>query len=106
VLANAAILVDAESGRVLYEKNPHLQLPIASTTKIVTALVVRDRLKLNDVVTISKQAANVGEQSIGLVAGEKIKVEDLLGHCSCYRERCRLCSRAADGREPYRHSPI
>ena len=78
LFANAAILVDAESGRVLYEKNPHVQLPIASTTKIMTALVVRDRLKLNDIATISKEAANVGEQSVGLVAGEKIKVEDLL----------------------------
>lgn len=76
--ANAAVLIDAESGRVLYDKNSHVKLPIASTTKMITALVVRDQLKLNDQVTVSRDAANVGEQSAGLVAGEKLSVKDLL----------------------------
>jgi serine-type D-Ala-D-Ala carboxypeptidase (penicillin-binding protein 5/6) len=76
--AAAAVLTDGESGRVLYEKNAHTKLPIASTTKIMTALVVRDRAALSDRVTISPQAAAVGEQTVGLVAGETLSVEDLL----------------------------
>lgn len=76
--ASAAVLTDGESGRVLYEKNARAKLPIASTTKIMTALVVRDRAALSDVVTVSPQAAAVGEQSVGLVAGETLSVEDLL----------------------------
>lgn len=76
--ASSAILVDAESGRVLFDKNAHQRLPIASTTKIVTALVARDQLGLKDEVTISPEASQVGEQGVGLVAGEKLTVEDLL----------------------------
>src|SRR5665811_1711997 len=76
--ASSAILVDAESGRVLFDKNAHQMLPIASTTKIVTALVARDQLGLKDEVTISPEASHVGEQGVGLVAGEKLTVEDLL----------------------------
>ncbi len=76
--ADAAILTDAESGRTLYEKNAHVKLPMASTTKMMTALVVRDQLDLDDEVTVSPGAAAVGEQTVGLVAGEKLSVEDLL----------------------------
>lgn len=76
--ASSAILVDAESGRVLFDKNAHQKRPIASTTKIVTALVAREQLGLKDVVTISPEASRVGEQGVGLVAGETLTVEDLL----------------------------
>ena len=76
--AAAAILTDRESGRVLCEKSLHERLPVASTTKIMTALVVRDRLSLSDKVTISPQAAQVGEQAVGFIAGETLTVEDLL----------------------------
>lgn len=78
VYANAAVLLDASSGRVLYEKNAHEALPIASTTKILTALVVREQLDLKDGITISPEAAAVGEQAINLVPGEKLTVEQLL----------------------------
>jgi serine-type D-Ala-D-Ala carboxypeptidase (penicillin-binding protein 5/6) len=76
--AASAILTDRESGRVLYEKNAHQELPVASTTKIMTALIVRDRLSLSDKVTISPQAAQVGEQEVGFSAGEVVTAEDLL----------------------------
>lgn len=78
VYANAAVLLDAASGRVLYEKNAHEKLPIASTTKIVTALVVREQLDLKDRIKISPEAAAVGEQAINLVPGEELTVEQLL----------------------------
>lgn len=78
VWANAAVLTDAESGRVLYDKNAHVKVPVASTTKMLTALVVRDRCKLCDEVTVSKAASAVGEQGITLTPGEKLSVEQLL----------------------------
>jgi D-alanyl-D-alanine carboxypeptidase (penicillin-binding protein 5/6) len=78
VSASSAILVDAESGRVLYEKNAHEKLPIASLTKIMTALVIREQLSLKDKVVISPEAVSVGEQEIGLQAGETLTVRDLL----------------------------
>ncbi len=78
VYAEGAILMDADSGRVLYEKNAHTKYSIASTTKMITALVVRKKLKLTDQVVISPAAAAVGEQGIWLTAGESISVQDLL----------------------------
>jgi serine-type D-Ala-D-Ala carboxypeptidase (penicillin-binding protein 5/6) len=78
VAAAAAVLTDGESGRVLFEKNAHARLPMASTTKMMTALVVRDQLELEDQVTISQAAADVGEQEIWLEAGETLSVEQLL----------------------------
>jgi len=76
--ANAAAMIDAESGRVLYEKNGDVKLPMASTTKMMTALVVRDRCKLTDKVQVTKDSANVGEEGIGLTAGETLTVDQLL----------------------------
>ena len=78
VQAVAAVLIDQESGMVLYEKNAHLRLPIASTTKMMTALVVREQLDLDDQVTITPAAASVGEQEIWLSPGEVLTVEELL----------------------------
>jgi len=78
VYANAAVLIDGESGRVLYDKNAHQPLPVASTTKMMTALVVRQQLELNEKVVISPEAAQVGEQEIWLEPGETLTVEELL----------------------------
>ncbi|MFH1149897.1 MAG: D-alanyl-D-alanine carboxypeptidase family protein [Actinomycetota bacterium] len=76
--ASAAVLADAESGHVLYEKNAHVKLPMASVTKMLTALVVRDKMKLEDTVTASPEAVAVGEMEVGLVAGQSYTVDSLL----------------------------
>lgn len=76
--ASAAILTDAESGHVLYEKNAHVRLPMASVTKMLTALVVRDKAKMEDPVTVTPEAVAVGEMEMGLVAGQSYPVESLL----------------------------
>lgn len=78
VWANAAVLIDGESGRVLYDKNAHAGLPMASTTKMITALVVRDRLALDKQVQVPPEATQVGEQGIELTPGESLSVEQLL----------------------------
>ncbi|MBN2169099.1 MAG: D-alanyl-D-alanine carboxypeptidase [Actinobacteria bacterium] len=78
VEARSAILLDESSGNVLYEKNPDEELPMASTTKMMTALVVREQLDLEDIVSISPEASAIGEQELWLEPGEQISVEDLL----------------------------
>lgn len=76
--AKAALLVDYDSGDIIYEKNLKDRLPVASTVKIMTALVVFENSKLSDVFTVSGKAAKIGEDSMGLTLGEKLTVEELL----------------------------
>lgn len=75
--AQGVLAIDLDSGVPLYEKNPNAELLPASTTKIVTAMVAMDFYKLDDILTIPK-GVNVDGQKMGLYAGEKMKVEDLL----------------------------
>ena len=76
--AAAAILVDADSGRVLYEHNADRKMLIASTTKIMTALVALREGDLSDVVTVSREAAGTEGSSMYLKAGERLTLETLL----------------------------
>ena len=76
--ATAAYLVDVTTGRVFFEKNPDKQMLIASTTKIMTALVAMRYGTLTSVVTVSKNAANTEGSSMYLKAGEKLTLEALL----------------------------
>ena len=70
--------MDRCSGRVLYEKNAYQKMGMASTTKIVTAIVAIEHADLNATVTVNPTAAGVEGSSIWLAAGEQIKLEDLL----------------------------
>lgn len=72
------LIFDRNSKRILYEKNGLKQVPMASTTKIMTAIVVLENSELNDVVTISKKAAGTGGSRLGLRTNDKITVHDLL----------------------------
>ncbi len=74
----AAILMDFNSGRILYEKNSNEQLPPASVTKIMTALLVIENGNLDQVVQISKTAADTRECTIYLQEGEKRTRRELL----------------------------
>lgn len=78
VSAQACALIDARSGAVLFEKNGSLSLPMASTTKIMTAKVILDNMPLEKTVTVPKEAAFVEGSSIYLQPDEKITVETLL----------------------------
>lgn len=76
--AASAILMDVDSGRVLYEQNADAKMLIASTTKIMTALVaVRDG-NLSDTVTVSREAAYTEGSSMYLKEGEELTLETLL----------------------------
>ncbi|CCJ34405.1 D-alanyl-D-alanine carboxypeptidase family protein [Caloramator australicus] len=74
----AATILDQESGRILYSKNGNKILPMASTTKIMTAIVAIERGNIKDVVTVSTKAASVPGSSAGLRAGDKVTLEELL----------------------------
>jgi serine-type D-Ala-D-Ala carboxypeptidase (penicillin-binding protein 5/6) len=74
----AAVLLDLRSGQLLLAVGPDRERPIASTTKIMTAVVVTERASLDDVVTVSEFAAAQGGSEAGLEPGEEITVRELL----------------------------
>ena len=76
--AGAAIVIDAKSGRVLYAKNADSRRPMASTTKIMTAIVAIEKGGLEDKVKVSKRAASVRGSVIHLRAGEDLTLRELL----------------------------
>lgn len=76
--ADAAILMDAGTGQILFEKNSNLKKPPASTTKIMTALIALEGGALQENVTVSPHAASVGEASLELKAGEILTLQHLL----------------------------
>ena len=78
ISARSAILIDYDTGEVIYAKNPTQKLPAASTIKIMTALIALENAKLSDEFTVSEKAAHVGENSMGLTQGEKLTLEELL----------------------------
>lgn len=78
VSAQSCILIEAMTGQVLYEKNADAVLPMASTTKLFTALMIRECCQMDEIVTVSQAAAGVEGSSSHLQAGEKISVEQLL----------------------------
>lgn len=73
-----AIAIETSSGRILYEKNAFTKANIASTTKIMTAIVAIENNSLDDIVTVSKKSAWTGGSSVDLKEGDKIKLSELL----------------------------
>lgn len=73
-----ALIYDRASGNILFEKNGKKQTPMASTTKIMTAIVVLENANLKDIVTIDSKAAGTGGSRLGLKKNDKITVNDLL----------------------------
>lgn len=77
--ARAAILMDAATGRILYQKDADLRLPPASTTKVMTAiLTLESGRKLSDTLTVSKSATRVPATKLYLRPGQTLAIEDLL----------------------------
>jgi D-alanyl-D-alanine carboxypeptidase (penicillin-binding protein 5/6) len=78
VSADSVVLMDATTGKILYEKNKNSAYPPASTTKIMTALLVLEKSNLDDVVTVSKNAEMADGSKIYIFEGEKTSVKELL----------------------------
>jgi serine-type D-Ala-D-Ala carboxypeptidase (penicillin-binding protein 5/6) len=76
--AASAIVIDAASGNVLYARAANRKRPIASTTKLMTALITLERASLRDVMSAPPYQAAPAESTIGLRAGERMRVRDLL----------------------------
>jgi serine-type D-Ala-D-Ala carboxypeptidase (penicillin-binding protein 5/6) len=78
VSAKAAVLMEQSSGRVLYGRNEHRPMRIASITKIMTAILAIESGKMRDTVTITEHAAKTEGSSLYLKPGEKIPLNDLV----------------------------
>lgn len=78
VIAEAAVVVDGSSGKTLFAKNADKVMYPASTTKIMTCLVALERGNLDSVVTVGWRAASTDESSLGLRAGDKLTLRELL----------------------------
>ncbi len=76
--AKSAILIEIDTHRVLYEKQANVRIPMASTTKIMTALVVLENAKLDEMTTISKRAAAIEGSTMKLKTGETYTIHELL----------------------------
>ena len=76
--SRAAVLIDGASGRLLYGSNEHRQLPMASTTKVMTALLALESCSLQETVTASRRASGVTGTSIYLREGEQLTMEQML----------------------------
>ncbi len=78
ITASSAVLIDAATQKIIYAKAPHMRRPPASTTKVMTALVVLERMKLDQVVRIPGWASYVPPSKAYLRPGERYRVRDLL----------------------------
>lgn len=76
--ASSMIVIEASTNRILNEQNAYAKRYMASTTKILTAITVLKHSNIDDIVTVDPKAVGVEGSSIYLVAGEKLRVEDLL----------------------------
>ena len=79
----AAVLIDADTGKVIFEQDAHKELPLASVTKVMTMLLVMEavddgKVKLTDQVTISERAASMGGSQMYMEVGETHTLEELL----------------------------
>lgn len=74
----AGVALDGFTGQILYAKNPHIKIPPASTVKLLTAMVVLDRLPLNQKIRISKTVEDISSTPPNLYEGEVYTVDDLL----------------------------
>lgn len=79
VNADGAVLMDGVTGKLLYEKNPDKKLAPASTTKIMTAIIVLEHCNINDKVTVGKNPPNTDGSAVGIITDEVYTVRDLLG---------------------------
>lgn len=76
--AKAAVLMDADSGRILYQKNASAIMPMASTTKIMTCILALEMGNPDDYANVSSYAASMPKVHLGARTGEYFRLEDLL----------------------------
>ncbi|MBQ4100232.1 MAG: D-alanyl-D-alanine carboxypeptidase, partial [Oscillospiraceae bacterium] len=77
VSANSAVLIEMQTGKVLYEKNAHQKLSMASTTKIMTALLTLESQNLDTYFTVNPKVIQVEGTSMGLLEGDQVTLRAL-----------------------------
>jgi D-alanyl-D-alanine carboxypeptidase len=78
VSAESAVVTEAESGEIIYEKNAHKRRGMASTTKIMTAICAIEKMDVASIVTVPREAVGIEGSSVYLREGERITLENLL----------------------------
>ena len=78
ITSQAAVVMNADTGEILYGKNSDFLLPPASTAKLMTAIVVMEKANFSDIVTISQKASHVNPWKAGFKKGDKVTIEGLL----------------------------
>ena len=76
--AKAAVLINGDTGEIIYSHNPDKRLPMASTTKIMTALLLCENGELSREITVTPEMLRVEGSSMGLLGGDKVTLHDLL----------------------------
>ena len=76
--ARSAVLMDAQTGRILFAKNAQEEMPMASTTKIMTCILALEEGDMSDQVAVSQEAASQPEVKLGMQTGQKFYLKDLL----------------------------
>ncbi len=79
VSAKSAFFINTKTGQVLFAKDPHQRLPIASLVKVMTVLIALEHKNMDDQYLISQYAAEVEPDKMLLIAGEKLTLKELLG---------------------------
>ncbi len=95
-LGEAYVVLDLDSGRILYSRNPDERLFPASTTKTMTALVAYENGKTNEIIRVTKEAAQTGESSVYLKEGEQRTLDELI-RAALVRSANDACVAIADG---------
>ena len=96
--AKQAILIEQETGQVLYEKNPDDRVPIASITKVMTLLLTFEaidagKISLDDLVPVSEHAYSMGGSQIWLEPGEQFTLDEMIrdGECGVFNPELLRC---------------
>ena len=76
--AKAAVVINGDTGEVLFSKNADIRLPMASTTKIMTALLLCENAGLDETIVTTKEMVTVEGSSMGLTVGDTVSYHDLL----------------------------
>lgn len=76
--SRACVVIDRNTNTILYGKNENTKRKMASTTKIMTAIIIIENYNLNETIEVSKKAAGTGGSRLGLKTGDKITIKDLL----------------------------
>ena len=74
----SAVVIDAKTGRVLFEKNADEKRPMASLTKIMTSILLVENCKMDELIEVPKEATWIGGSEVGLKKGDKVTVRSLL----------------------------